>query len=96
MEWYASLFYQDVQMLSALQTSLRFMPNIVSGVILNVATGFLAHKFRVDRLIVISSLIAAVSPLLMALINPAWPYWYMAFWSMLLSPFSADGKSGRI
>jgi hypothetical protein len=25
------------------------------------------------------SVITAISPLLMAVINPAWPYWYMAF-----------------
>ncbi|KAL9044470.1 MAG: hypothetical protein Q9214_002394 [Letrouitia sp. 1 TL-2023] len=90
MELFCSLFFQDVQQLSALDTSLRFIPNIISGAILNIGIGFLIHRFRVDYLVFISSFIAAVSPLLMALTNPAWPYWYTVFWVMLLGPFSAD------
>ncbi|KAI4215052.1 MAG: hypothetical protein LQ351_002366 [Letrouitia transgressa] len=85
-----ALFFQDVQRLSALDTSIRFIPNIISGAILNIGIGFLIHRFRVDYLVFISSFIAAVSPLLMALTNPAWPYWYTVFWVMLLGPFSAD------
>ncbi|KAL8687547.1 MAG: hypothetical protein Q9218_006316 [Villophora microphyllina] len=84
------LFFQDVQKLSALDTSLRFIPNIVSGAILNISLGFFIQRFRVDYLIFITSIVAAVSPLLMALTNPAWPYWYTVFWAMLLGPFSVD------
>ena len=90
MEWFFSLFFQDVQHLSALQTSLRYIPSIISGLLLNIATGFLAHKFRADYLVVVTSLISAIGPLLMALVNPAWPYWYSTCWAMLLGPFSAD------
>lgn len=95
MELFCSLFFQDVQRLSALDTSIRFIPNIISGAILNIGIGFLIHRFRVDYLVFISSFIAAVSPLLMALTNPAWPYWYTVFWVMLLGPFSADGESRK-
>jgi len=35
-------------------------------------------------------LISCSAPLIMALIDPAWPYWYAAFWAVLLSPISAD------
>ena len=90
MEWFFSLFFQDVQQLSALQTSIRFIPSIISGAFLNIATGALAHKFRADYLVAVTSLISAISPLLMALVDPAWPYWYSACWAMLLTPFSAD------
>ena len=93
MEWFFRLFFQDVQHLTALETSLRFIPSVISGLALNIATGFLAHKFRADYLIVVTSIIAAVAPLLMALIDPSWPYWYSACWAMFLGPFSADGKS---
>jgi Na+/melibiose symporter-like transporter len=82
MEWFFSLYFQDVQQLSALQTSLSFIPSIMSGLFLNIATGFLAHRFRPDYLVVVTSLIAAVAPLLMALVDPAWPYWYSACWAM--------------
>lgn len=42
------------------------------------------------------SVISAVSPLLMGLMNPTWPYWYMAFWAMLLLPFANDGMSSLL
>ncbi|KAI4258845.1 MAG: hypothetical protein LQ352_001056 [Teloschistes flavicans] len=90
MEWFCSLFFQDVQKLSARDTSLRFIPDIVSGAIINISIGVFIQRLRVDYLILITSIIAAVSPLLMALTNPAWPYWYTVFWAMLLGPFSAD------
>ncbi|KAL8767375.1 MAG: hypothetical protein Q9194_006005 [Teloschistes cf. exilis] len=90
MEWFCSLFFQDVQKLSALDTSLRFIPNIISGAIINISIGMFIQRLRVDYLIFITSIIAAASPLLMALTNPAWPYWYTVFWAILLGPFSAD------
>ncbi|KAL8627104.1 hypothetical protein Q9189_007190 [Teloschistes chrysophthalmus] len=93
MEWFCSLFFQDVQKLSALDTSLRFIPSIISGAIINISIGVFIQRLRVDYLIFITSIIAAASPLLMALTNPAWPYWYTVFWAMLLGPFSADGNS---
>lgn len=91
-EYFCSLFFQDVQRLSALETSLRFLPNIIAGGVLNISVGFLIHRIRLDHLNFISSLIAAVSPLLMALTNPDWRFWYTAFWAMLLGPFSVDGE----
>ena len=89
-EWFFTLFFQKVQHLSALQTSLRFLPSVILGAILNVGTGFIAHRFRADYLVTITSLLCAGSPLLMALINPSWPFWYSAFWAMFLSPLSVD------
>ncbi|KAI4274314.1 MAG: hypothetical protein L6R38_006135 [Xanthoria sp. 2 TBL-2021] len=90
MEYFVSLFYQEVQELSALQASLRFVPGLIVGFFLNVATGLLVHKFPANYLVIISTILCAGSPLLMALINPKWSYWYAAFWSMVLYPVSAD------
>ncbi|KAL8837826.1 MAG: hypothetical protein Q9176_005460 [Flavoplaca citrina] len=90
MEYFVSLFYQEVQELSALQASLRFVPGLIVGFCLNVATGLLVHRFPANYLVIISTILCAGSPLLMALINPKWSYWYAAFWSMVLYPVSAD------
>ncbi|KAL8888720.1 MAG: hypothetical protein Q9215_003904 [Flavoplaca cf. flavocitrina] len=90
MEYFISLFYQEVQELSALQASLRFVPGLIVGFCLNVATGLLVHRFPANYLVIISTILCAGSPLLMALINPKWSYWYAAFWSMVLYPVSAD------
>lgn len=83
--------FQEVQGFSALETSLRFIPSVVVGIILNVGTGLVVQKWRADRIVIISSLISAASPLLLALINPDWTFWYSAFWAVTLGPLSADG-----
>ncbi len=31
-----------------------------------------------------------MAPLMMALVNPAWNYWYLEFWAQALSPLSVD------
>ena len=82
--------FQQVQHLSALQTSIRLLPAVIMGLVLEVTTGLFVHRFSVLYLVVISSLVSAGSPLLMALINTKWPYWYDAFFAQLLMYFSVD------
>lgn len=60
------------------------------GIILEATMGLFVHKFSVMYLVVISSLLSAGSPLLMAVINSKWPYWYDAFFAQLLMYFSID------
>ncbi|RAH75713.1 aminotriazole resistance protein [Aspergillus aculeatinus CBS 121060] len=85
-----SLFFQEVQELSGFQSALRFLPNVVIGVLLNLGTGLLVHRVHANHLVLVSSLLSAGSPLLMAIIDPQWSWWYCAFWAVLLSPLSAD------
>jgi hypothetical protein len=88
--------FQNVQNLSPSQASLRFLPGIVIGVALNVSTGLLMHRIRIDLLVAIVSILAAASPILLALTDPKWSYWYTLFWSVLLSPVSVDGTQSQI
>ncbi|RYP10137.1 hypothetical protein DL764_000847 [Monosporascus ibericus] len=60
-EYLLSLYFQRVQGVSAIQTSLYFIPNII-----------------------------IVAPLLMAVNDPDWSYWYASFLAVLLSPLSGD------
>ena len=90
MELFSSLFFQEVQGLSALQASLRILPNMILGIVTNFLTGYLIDKFPAIYAVLISSVFCAGGPLLMALINPSWPYWYDAFFAQLLSPLSVD------
>lgn len=78
-------------MLSALQASLRFLPNVVIGTLVSFGTDAVLHRWDAYRYVTIMLLISCVAPLLMALMDPAWSYWYMAFWGMLLLPFAGDG-----
>ncbi|RYP53570.1 hypothetical protein DL769_010493 [Monosporascus sp. CRB-8-3] len=82
--------FQRVQGVSAIRTSLYFIPNIVIGVVLSVATGFMLHRISVYWLVLIACCLTAVAPLLMAVNDPDWSYWYASFWAVLLSPLSSD------
>lgn len=90
MELFSSLFFQEVQELSALQASLRILPNMLLGVATNFLTGYFIDKIKAIYAVLISSALCAGAPLLMAVINPSWSYWTAAFEAQLLSPLSAD------
>jgi hypothetical protein len=49
------------------------------AVITNISTGYFVNRMPVMWVVLISSALSAISPLLMAIIDPQWPYWYMAF-----------------
>ncbi|RKU40051.1 hypothetical protein DL546_001803 [Coniochaeta pulveracea] len=89
-QYFIALYFEKVQLLSAFSTSLRFLPLVASGVLANVATGILVRRVRADILIAGAVLLSSVTPLLMALADPALPYWSMAFPAALLSPIAAD------
>jgi len=75
--------FQNVQHLSALESSIRFLPSIVVGILLELTTGFFIHRLSVLYLVTISALLSAGAPLLMALIDAKWPYWYDAFFAQV-------------
>ncbi|EFR04066.1 integral membrane protein [Nannizzia gypsea CBS 118893] len=85
-----SLFFQKVQLLSPFDTSIRLLPNVIIGIILNLSTGLFVHLVRVNYLVIVVSLVAAIAPLLMAIIDPSWNYWICAFWGVLLGPVAID------
>jgi nitrate/nitrite transporter NarK len=85
-----TLYFQSFLSLSALQTSPRFLPMVISGALTNVATGMLVHKIRADKLVVVAAIISSVPGLLMAVANPEWSYWSAEFVGLLLCPVAAD------
>jgi len=91
MELFCTLFFQHVQGLSALQSSLRLLPAMLVAAVLELAIGALLHRVPPVHLLLWSSLICAGSPLLMALIDPRWPYWYAAFPAQVLQPVRRRG-----
>jgi len=78
-QFLVTLYFQDVQKLSAMQTSLRFLPMVVSGCLTNVGTGLLVQRTSAHTLVVTAAVITCASPVLMATINTNWPFWYAAF-----------------
>ncbi|KAH7038358.1 major facilitator superfamily domain-containing protein [Microdochium trichocladiopsis] len=90
MELFCNLYFQGIQHLSALQSSLRIVPSLVVGVLVGLVCGLLVDRFRALWLISISAAMTALSPLLMAVVDPQWPYWQGAFAAQLLCPLSAN------
>jgi MFS family permease len=89
-EFFLTLFYQMVQSLSPLQTSIRFLPMVVTGSATNFLTGWLVKRVRADILVLGSAAITAIAPLLMAVVKPEWSYWTCEFFATACAPICAD------
>ncbi|KAF5244747.1 hypothetical protein FAUST_2264 [Fusarium austroamericanum] len=90
LELFSSLFFQEIQHLSALNAAIRILPSVIVGIALNFTTGLVVHRIPAIWLIVTTSVLTAVSPLLMAVTDPSWTYWTTAFLAQVLMPVSAD------
>lgn len=90
MELFSSLYFQEIQNTSTLFTSLRLLPNLLIGCLINLTVGIFVDKVSARWLVAISSLLCAGAPLMMALVDPDWSYWYMEFWAQTLAPLSGD------
>ncbi|KAK9481629.1 major facilitator superfamily domain-containing protein [Lipomyces starkeyi] len=89
-QYISTLFFQDVQNISGLQASIRFLPMAVVGVLTNIIAAHLVAKVNVNVLLGITAVITAVSPILMAIASPKWTYWTAAFVAITLSPINGD------
>lgn len=90
LEQLMSLWLQIVQRQSQLQTSIRFLPQTVVGVVVNAAVGLLIHRFSVFWVLITSCLISLSAPILMGLSGTRWIYWAAAFPAISLNVVGAD------
>ncbi|KZL75275.1 integral membrane protein [Colletotrichum tofieldiae] len=89
-EQLSSFYLQYVQRLSAIDTSVRFLPAPFGGVLASVVAGLVVHRVRADVAILIAVVLSSLSPLLMAIADPAWSYWTCIFWAMFMNAIGAD------
>ena len=75
--------FQEVQELSAFGASIRILPSLIAGGLANLSTGIFVNRMPVKWVVLVSSGLSAGAALLMALIQPAWPYWYDAFFAQV-------------
>jgi MFS family permease len=66
------------------------LPNLLVGTLINLTVGLFVEKVPARWLVAVSSGLCAGAPLLMALVDPKWSYWYMEFWAQILAPLSGD------
>lgn len=72
--YWCTLLYQVVQLTPPLQTSIRFLPMIGSGLVLNLLGGFVIGRVDALYLIVGGALCTAISCVVFAVQDPTWPY----------------------
>lgn len=89
-EQFMSLWFQLVDEVSLLDTSLRFLPQPVAGAAIGFSIGFLVHRVRANYIILISTVVSTAAPLLMALASPKQSYWSAAFPALTLNAIGAD------
>ncbi|GKZ26286.1 hypothetical protein AbraIFM66951_003607 [Aspergillus brasiliensis] len=89
-ELFASLFFQEIQDLSALQASIRILPSLVVGVLIQVTSGFFVHRVPAIWIVVLTAVVGSLAPLLMALAHPSWPYWANTFVAQLLQSVNCN------
>jgi MFS family permease len=89
-ELFSSLYFQEIQGKSTLTTSLYLLPNLATGVVVQICVGFFVHRISARWLVAGSAAICAASPLIMALAPPEWGYWKLVFWGQIAAPLSAD------
>ncbi|GAB1319127.1 Drug resistance protein [Madurella fahalii] len=88
---YATYFYQDFQGLSTLDTTLRFLPTGVSGVITAAVVSQLLARIPTYVMLAAGNICLSVAALLFAApIPPDTIYWACGFPAMVLSVFGAD------
>ncbi|KAK5131170.1 hypothetical protein LTR08_001256 [Meristemomyces frigidus] len=85
-----TFFFQKVQNLSAIQTSLRFLPAPVSGALSNIAIGLIVHRVPANYLVWTACALSLVAPLVMALATPNSNYWASGFLANVFNPLGAD------
>ena len=89
-ETFITLFFQEVQGNSAIQTSVKFLPAPIAGALSNVVMGLIAHRVNANWAVIIGISLTTVACLLMSVIQIHWPYWACAFPAVFLNPIGAD------
>ncbi|KAJ4371162.1 hypothetical protein N0V83_004378 [Neocucurbitaria cava] len=88
---FATYWFQDYQGLSVIQTTLRFIPTGVTGVLVATITGQVLSRVPGDVILMFSTICVSISSLLFAIPIPVHTiYWAYGFPAMVLSVCGAD------
>ncbi|KZT26051.1 MFS general substrate transporter [Neolentinus lepideus HHB14362 ss-1] len=85
LQYFVTVYYQDVQHLSPAHTGIRFIPESLSGVVVNTATGWLV-EYVPGQWLNAFGVGTTASSAIFAVIDPHVSYWRNAFWVVLLLP----------
>jgi len=89
-ETFVTFLFQDIQGLSATSASIRFLPEPVTGAVVNILIGLFVHRLRVNWALQLSFIVSALSPLLLAVMREGASYWEFEFPAVALVPIATD------
>ncbi|KAL2256098.1 hypothetical protein VTK26DRAFT_2193 [Humicola hyalothermophila] len=88
---YATYFFQDFQGLSPIQTTLRFLPTGITGILTVAVVSQLLARVPAYLLLAVGNACVSISALLFAVpIPPETTYWAWSFVAMIVSVFGCD------
>ncbi|RYP52163.1 hypothetical protein DL768_002605 [Monosporascus sp. mg162] len=85
-EYFSTLFFQQIQELPALESSIQYFSQIIMGTSVNIVLVYLISRVRVVVLAVVSACITLVSPAIMATVRIDASYWAGPCWALFLCP----------
>ncbi|KAF4568600.1 hypothetical protein EYR40_009994 [Pleurotus pulmonarius] len=83
LSYFATLYYQQVNYLNPIQTSLRFIPMALAGFSVNLITGYVVNRLPGQGLILAGLVGSVVAPIIFSTINVDASYWASAFLVMI-------------
>ncbi|KAF5367005.1 hypothetical protein D9758_003849 [Tetrapyrgos nigripes] len=84
LSYFTTLYYQQVNLLTPIETSVRFIPMVIAGIIANLGGGLLMSRVP-SQILVLSGLSGTIAAsIIFALIDVNSSYWKAAFWVMVL------------
>ncbi|KAF9493130.1 MFS general substrate transporter [Pleurotus eryngii] len=81
--YFATLYYQQVKFVDPAHTSIRFIPMVISGFIVNIVTGFLVSRLPGQGLILTGLAATMLATIIFSTINVNASYWASAFLVMV-------------
>ncbi|KAJ5472626.1 hypothetical protein N7530_006627 [Penicillium desertorum] len=82
--------FQRAQTLSVIQSSWHYLAIPIAGAISSRLTGHLLSRVEGNQILVTAIALSSLSPLLMAILNPVWPYWKCAMPAVLLNSVASN------
>ncbi|EPS31963.1 hypothetical protein PDE_06922 [Penicillium oxalicum 114-2] len=88
--FFLSLYLQEIKHLSALDITVRLLPMVVSGVLVNVVCGLVLHRVSNTLLVGVGSLAYLASFLILSFMKQEAIYWAYVFPALVLVVVGAD------
>lgn len=82
--------FQRAQGLSVLQSSWRYLAIPIAGALSSLLTGHFLSRVEANNILIIAIVLSSLSPLLMATLSLASPYWEYALPAVSLNPVASN------